>query len=113
MLLAHKRLEYSCDLLNLSKIHKLMIYSCILNYLLFYSKMIKVCPERLDILNVCQLTSPLLIIYIAVTPCMLYFELLFCSRPRALVARVYYVKSLPTSSGQGDELHALYIPLGI
>ena len=44
----------------------------------------------------CQLTSPLLIIYIAVKPCMLYFELLFCSRPRALAARVYYVKLLPT-----------------
>ena len=41
-------------------------------------------------------TSPLLIIYIAVTPCMLYFELLFCSRPRALAACVYYVKLLPT-----------------
>ena len=38
----------------------------------------------------------LLIIYIAVKPCMLYFELLFCSRPRALAARVYYVKLLPT-----------------
>ena len=47
-------------------------------------------------INVCQLTSPLLIIYIAVKPCMLYFELLFCSRPRALAARVYYVKLLPT-----------------
>ena len=35
-------------------------------------------------------------IYIAVTPCMLHFELLFCSRPRALAARVYYVKLLPT-----------------
>ena len=56
---------------------------------------------------------------------MLYFEMLFCSRPRALVARVYYVKSLPTwnkyylsiyitvGSGQGDELHALCIPLSI
>ena len=46
--------------------------------------------------NVCQLTSPLLLIYIAVTPCMLHFELLFCSRPRALAARVYFVKLLPT-----------------
>ena len=25
----------------------------------------------------------------------LYYELLFCSRPRALAARVYYVKLLP------------------
>ena len=44
----------------------------------------------------CQITSPLLIIYIAVTPCMLYFKLLFYSRPRALANRVYYVKVLPT-----------------
>ena len=29
---------------------------------------------------------------------MLYFELLFCSRPRALAARVYYVKLLTTSN---------------
>ena len=43
-----------------------------------------------------QLTFPLLIIYIDVTSCMLYFELLFCSPPRALAARVYYVKLLPT-----------------
>ena len=53
------------------------------------------------------------------------FWIVICSRPRTLVARVYYVKSLPTwnkdylsiyitvGSGQGDELHALYIPLSI
>ena len=35
------------------------------------------------------------VIYIAVTPSMLYFALLFCSRPRALEARVYHVKLFP------------------
>ena len=44
----------------------------------------------------CQLIYPLLIIYIAVTPCMIYFKLLYCSRPRALAAHVYYVKLLPS-----------------
>ena len=45
-------------------------------------------------INVCQITSHLILIYNAVTPCMLYFELLFCSRPRALAARVHYGKMI-------------------
>ena len=35
-------------------------------------------------------------LYCCYTMYVKYFELLFCSRPRALAARVYYVKLLPT-----------------
>ena len=53
------------------------------------------------------------IIYIAVTPCMLYFKLLFCSRPRALAARVYYVKLLPTWNKDYPSVYMLWLVMGI
>ena len=46
----------------------------------------------------CQLTTPLLIIYSAVTPCMLLIVIGIFSRPRALAARVYYLKLLHKSA---------------